>query len=197
MIESIIQDLHNDLTQIKILLNDKNVKKAEEVLKTAALHLKKFMGYAEFSLFIKDYEKQLGAFVDLFAEASMAVSFASTYSLIDAYNKAILTNDTTQAANLLQQIESEVTFMRGAYLDAGQEGRSQTPAFIDFEKDISYLLRYLEKSKKEALIQLMCNNFTSAMNFKETQQQFFYHQKTLHNTQDTQVLSSSQENTIL
>jgi hypothetical protein len=128
-------------------------------------------------------KEQLGKLINIFIEASMAVSFASTYNLIDVYNNLTAANEATQAADLLPQIEKKITFMQQAYADAIEKNQSQTPAFIDFEQDLSYLLQYLEKAKKNALVQQMCNNFAKAMNFTETQQLFFSHRKIPNDSQ--------------
>ncbi len=174
MFESIVKELKNDFALIKILLAN-NSESAEKVLTKAAQGLKDFMEYSEYSIFIQNYETHLIELIDMFVEASMEVSFATTYKLIDAYREALVANNTTKAAQLLQRLEDKVTFMNQSYLDAMKSDRSQTPAFIDFKRDISYLLRHLENSKKEAVMQQICTNFEKAMNFRETQQQFFYH----------------------
>lgn len=185
MIDSIIKDLNNDFVQIKILLSTSKTEDAEKALAGAAQNLKKFMEYADYSIFIRNYEKKLSEFIDRFMETSMIVSFASAYDLIDAYNHAVVVHDTPQAANLLQKVENKITFMEQSYLDAVHRGQNRTAAFIDFEKDFSYLLRYLEESKKEDGIQQMCNNFVKAMNFKETQQLFFYSPRTFNDKPNT------------
>ncbi|MCL9685314.1 hypothetical protein [Legionella maioricensis] len=188
MFDSIIKDLHNGFVGIKILLNTNKTKDAEKALANAAKNLKELMGYADYSLFIVNYEKQLSEFIDVFIETSMAVSFASTYNLIDAYNNAVAADKTTQAEDLLQQVEHKIAFMKQAYANAVERGQSRTSAFIDFEKDLSYLLKYLEDSKRKDLIQQMCNNFDKAMNFTETQQQFFYHRRTPNTQLNTNTL---------
>ncbi len=106
----------------------------------------------------------------LVVEVFIPVSFVSAYNLIEAYENTLSANNADQAIKILQQLESKMAFMKQSYLDAQREGRSQTAAFIDFEKDFSYLIENLQEAKKRAVIQQMCSNFTQAMNFKETRQ---------------------------
>ncbi|CEG56219.1 hypothetical protein [Legionella fallonii] len=192
MFDKLIKDLYKDFTDIKISLDASNIKNAKDVLASAAEKLQELINHAEDPIFVEIYEKQLSNAIGVFIEISMKVSFAFVYSLIDAYDKAVSAKDTTQATTILRQVEHETTFMQQSYLDAQRDGRSQTAAFIDFEKDFSYLLKNLEESKKNAVIEQMCTNFANAINFKETKQQFFYWSRSMAiETQPSNTLGES------
>lgn len=182
MLEKLIQDLRDDCTKIKIYLNASLSIEAEQTLVSAAKKLQELMEYADFSFFIPNYEKSLSESIDIFVEVFMKVSFASAYHEIAAYEKTLSANDTDQATVILQKLESKMTFMEQSYSDAQRDGQSQTAAFIDFEKDFSYLRKTLENAKKEAVIEQMCTNFAKAMDFKGTMYQFFYWSRNMTTT---------------
>ncbi|BCA95059.1 hypothetical protein TUM19329_14200 [Legionella antarctica] len=174
MIESIINEFNNDFAHIKDLLKDNNLAPAEELLAQTAQHLKLFKEFSGNFFNLERYIKELNELVDQFTEVSMSVTFASSYRLIYAYKNALVDNDQTEAANLLPQIEYKIRFMNQAYLDAIKAARSQTSAFINFEKDFSQLLGHLEEAKNQDKVLQVCSNIEKALNFKKTQQLFFY-----------------------
>ncbi|CEK09350.1 hypothetical protein [Legionella hackeliae] len=162
--KSIITGLLKNLKDIESFLDGSQLERARLVHQSVAKALQELNAC---SLFIEDKELY-NELNERFVEVSMKVCFAITYSLIDAYSKADTANNFVEAKRLLKQIESEKEFMCQEYQNAVNEGRAETPAFIDFPKDYYYLSRYSD----DALIAPIFNNFAKALDFSGMLKEF-------------------------
>ncbi len=197
MLDKLIQDLKTDCDEIKTYLGKTQIEDAEKTLASAEKKLRELIEYSDYSIFIPNYKELFSECIDMFAEVFMKISFASAYNLTDAYAQAISTNNADEAAIILQQLDTKMTFMHQSYLNAQRDGRSQTAAFIDFEKDFSYLRKNLEESKKNAVMQQVCSNFERALNFKETKQLFFNYSGSHHLASGIQELNPQNDPMVL